>query len=113
MPHAVRAFAASLTGAVCPDGSSRGAHRTLWRHTRLLDDDDDEAESAALRDWLGGACAAQRPMYGFGMALRGAWEVRVPQLEEAYAEAQAEVLSKGSPSLVRRFFHGTRRDSAA
>ena len=82
----------------------------LWRHTRMLEDD---AAMAELRDWVGAQCETQRGHYGFGMALRDAWRVSNPELDAQLADAQADMGARGKPADLRRFFHGTRRDSAS
>jgi hypothetical protein len=47
------------------------------------------------------------------MALRDAWSVCNPELDARFAGATATFLARGKPSNVKRFFHGTSRDSAS
>ena len=68
---------------------------------------------ARLRDWVGAQCATQRDTYPIGLALRDAWSVSNPELEAQFDALKADFSARGKPSSVRRFFHGTRRDSAS
>ena len=82
----------------------------LWRYTQVIPDDE---ALAALRDRVGAQCETQRDKYGFGMALRGAWAVENAELSARYEAMREEMAERGKASSVRRYFHGTRRDSAS